>query len=242
MVEKPAGLVTHPTRPDGAPSLWSGMRALLAYETANGRVISIITRLDRETSGLVLAATERGRARQFGLAMQRGQVAKEYLAVVHGWPDWNETVVEAPILRQGEVRASAVWLQRCVDPCGAPARTALRICQRFERGGEPFTLVRARPATGRTHQIRVHLAYLGHPLVGDKIYGVRPGAYLEFIATGWTPGLAADLLLPRHALHASGLQFAVDGVMVRVESSLPADLAGWLGAAVQGCQDGAGAC
>ena len=70
-----------------------------------------------------------------------------------------------------------------------------------------MTLVRARPLTGRTHQIRVHLAHAGFPVVGDKIYGPREEAYLEFIETGWTPKLARELILPRHALHACALGF-----------------------------------
>lgn len=226
VVDKPAGLLTHPTRPDGAPTLWDGLRSLLAYELANRGQISIITRLDRETSGLVLLALTSACARSFGLAMQRGLIGKEYDAIVHGWPEWHETVIDAPILRQGEVRESNVWLKRCVDERGDAAVTGVRVEKRFEKNGHRFALVRARPRTGRTHQIRVHLAHAGYPLVGDKIYGAREGAaYLEFIETGWTTKLEAELLLPRHALHASRLEFsAPEGPQV-VECGLPEDLA-----------------
>ena len=207
VVDKPAGLLTHPTRPDGAPTLWDGLRALLAYELANRGQLSIITRLDRETSGLVLLALSSERARALGLAMQRGGIAKEYLAIVSGTPDWDDKMIDAPIVRQGEVRASKIWLKRCVDESGADARTEFRVEQRFVCRGRPMTLVRARPLTGRTHQIRVHLAHAGFPVVGDKIYGPREEAYLEFIETGWTPTLAQELILPRHALHACALGF-----------------------------------
>ena len=71
--------------------------------------------------------------------------------------------------------------------------------------GDEFALVRATPKTGRTHQLRVHLASLGHPVVGDKIYGPNEQLYLEFIETGWTTKLEGQLLLPRHALHSSKL-------------------------------------
>jgi 23S rRNA pseudouridine1911/1915/1917 synthase len=231
VVDKPAGLLTHPTRPDGTPTLWDGLRALLAYELANRGQLSIITRLDRETSGLVLLALTAARARALGLAMQRGEIGKEYLAVVRGWPDWHGTRIDAPLVRQGEVRESPVWLKRCVDPGGAAAVTEVSVERRFERAEGRFALVRVRPRTGRTHQIRVHLAHAGHPLVGDKIYGGREGgAYLEFIETGWTPQLAAELLLPRHALHAAGLHFD-DGAGSRTaKSALPDDLVAFLAA------------
>lgn len=232
VVDKPAGLLTHPTRPDGAPTLWDGLRALLAYELANSRRLSIITRLDRETSGLVLLALTPERARALGLAMQNGRIVKEYMAVVRGWPDWQETTIDAPIIRQGEVRPSAVWLKRCVDPRGASAVTQVEVEQRFSREEGRFALLRVRPRTGRTHQIRVHLAHIGHPVVGDKIYGGREGAYLEFIETGWTPSLAAELLLPRHALHACGLVFPGDdgGKSETAVCGLSDDLAAFLAA------------
>ena len=237
VVDKPAGLLTHPTRPDGVPTLWDGLRGLLAYELANRGQVSIITRLDRETSGLVLLALTRDGARRLGLAMQRGEIAKEYLAVVRGWPDWDRTVVDAPLVRQGEVRDSPIWLKRCVDPRGAAAVTEVTVEQRFRRAEGRFSLVRARPRTGRTHQIRVHLAAAGYPLVGDKIYGGREQAYLDFIESGWTPLLQAELLLPRHALHACGLAFAGERGEERVVAGLAGDMASFVAAGLPGGAD-----
>lgn len=224
VADKPAGLLTHPTRPDGAPTLWGGLRALLAYELANRGKLSIITRLDRETSGLVLVALTPVRARALGLAMQRGGIGKEYMAIVRGAPDWDGKTVDAPIIRQGDVGESKIWLKRCVDERGSAARTDFQVEARFVSAGCEMALVRARPRTGRTHQIRVHLAYAGFPVVGDKIYGRREDAYLEFIRTGWTPTLARELLLPRHALHACGLLFQDAGGARKVSIGLPADM------------------
>lgn len=204
--------------------MWDGLRDLLAYELANRGQLSIITRLDRETSGLVLLALTSARARALGLAMQQGRIAKEYLAVVVGAPAWEELTVDAPIIRQGEVGPSKIWLKRCVDARGAAARTEFRVEKRFRFAGREMSLVRATPLTGRTHQIRVHLAHAGHPVVGDKIYGPREDAYLEFIETGWTPKLAGELILPRHALHAGRLAFRDAESNREVSIGLPPDM------------------
>lgn len=228
VVDKPTGLLIHPTRPDGAPTLWGGLRQLLAYDLAVGGQLSIITRLDRETSGLVLVARTSGLARAFSAAMQRGEIIKDYLALVQGWPEWEEKVIEAPIIRQGEVRPSDIWLKRCVEARGAPSLTEVRVEDRLMRDGQRIAVVRARPRTGRTHQIRVHLAAVGHSIIGDKIYGPREGAYLDFLTTGWTPDLAAELVLPRHALHACGIRFDSPEGRQRVEVGWPEDLRAFL--------------
>jgi 23S rRNA pseudouridine1911/1915/1917 synthase len=100
-VDKPPFLLVHPTKPGGAPTLWKQLRELLAFEIANGGQVSIVNRLDRETSGLVLVAKTSAAARKFGLLMQRHRLRKEYLAIVSGWPAWETKVVDAPLDRQG---------------------------------------------------------------------------------------------------------------------------------------------
>jgi len=224
VVEKPPFLLVHPTRPDGARTLWGELKHLLAFEIANGGQISIVNRLDRETSGLVLVAKNTSAARRFGLMMQEQRIAKEYLAIVWGWPEWESKTVDAPLTRQGVHAPSPIWLKQAIHPAGAPARTHFLVEKRFTRGAarDRFSIVRAVPQTGRTHQIRVHLASLGHPVVGDKIYGPDEKLYLEFIETGWTPKLASKLLLPRHALHSAALEIEK---AERWISYLPPDLA-----------------
>jgi 23S rRNA pseudouridine1911/1915/1917 synthase len=108
---------------------------------------------------------------------------------------------------------------------GAPAQTEFFLERRFRKStpsGDRFSVVRAIPRTGRTHQIRVHLASIGYPVVGDKIYGPDEQLYLRFIETGWTHELEQKLLLPRHALHSAKLAIEDDREWT---SALPSDLA-----------------
>lgn len=224
IVDKPAHLLVHPSKPDGPPTLWHGLRALLAYELATGGQISILNRLDRETSGLTVVAKTASAARRLGRAMMRREIHKEYLAITRGWPARDEFAIDAPILRAGEVNTSAVYLKQMVHPLGRPCRTRFKVERRWSPGGTPCSLVRAFPETGRMHQIRVHLAHAGHPLAGDKIYTNDGADYLGFLETGWTPALAGLLLLDRHALHSAAI--TIEGR--RWECPLPRDMRDWL--------------
>ena len=229
VINKPPLLEVHPSKPGGRTTLWDGLRQLLAFEVVNGGQVSIITRLDRETSGLVLVAKTRAAARQFHQLMELHAIAKEYLAVVWGWPEEDRFVVDEPLVRQGSKEPSQVYLKRAVHPDGAAARTEFIVERRFTRAssnGDRFALIRAFPKTGRTHQIRVHLADAGCPIVGDKLYGPSEECYLEFIQTGWTPALQKRLLLRRHALHATSL--SIPGMGLRWEVPLAPDLIEWL--------------
>lgn len=216
VVNKPPHLAVHPAKTGQPPTLLEGLEALLCYDIANGARLSIINRLDRETSGLVIAAKHGRAAAALREAMNRGEIAKSYLAIVHGHPARTEFMVDQPILRRGRMCDSAVFVRRMVHPEGKPARTRCEVLGFF---GD-YSLIRCAPLTGRTHQIRVHLESEGHPIVGDKIYGHGGEAYLDFISGGWSADLANRLLLDRQALHAASLEW--DGR--RWEAPLPRDM------------------
>lgn len=224
-IDKPAGLLVHPSKPGGPPTLWDGLRELLAFEVVNGGQVSLINRLDRETSGVVLVCKTRHAARACAKAMERGGVQKEYLAVVTGWPEEDSFEIDAPILRLGEVEESRIWLKRAVRPGGAASCTRFHVEERVERAdGLRLAVVRAWPITGRTHQIRVHLSHAGFPVAGDKLYGPDEQFYLDFIDHGWTPEMERRLLLPRHALHSTVLELDFEGERYRWESPMPDDM------------------
>lgn len=225
VINKPPHLLVHPTKPGGPITLWDQLKELLAFERANGGQVSLIHRLDRETSGIILAAKNYEAARTYAMALERGNFKKEYQAIVVGWPREDRGTIDAPLLRKGEVMPTKVWLQRAVDPAGSPAITDFEVEQGWQHPQHGrLSLLRCCPRTGRTHQIRVHLAHLGHPIVGDKIYGPSEECYLDFIEKGWTPALEEKLWLPRHALHASTLEVTLPEKTERWSAPLPEDL------------------
>lgn len=224
VVDKAAPLLTHPTGEKNEPTLWHGLHELLSYELATGGQVSLINRLDRETSGITLVAKNAEAARELGKAMQARMLRKEYYAVVQGTPLWMAACCAEPILRMEQVAETRVHVRQCCHPQGKECCTEFKVLERRPT----VSLLRCRLHTGRMHQIRVHAAHLGCPLVGDKIYGGDETCYLDFIAGGWTPALERRLILPRHALHACRLTFPWEGEEITVESPLPADMAALL--------------
>ena len=226
VVSKAAPLLMHPVGAKEEPTLWQGVRELLAYELACGGQVSLINRLDRETSGLVLIAKTAQAAHELGCAMMQHTLQKEYLAIVRGHPVWEKACCAEPILRMADVAPTEVRVRQACHPAGKPCRTEFRVLRRVPaRGALPeMSLVHCRPTTGRMHQIRVHLAYLGYPIVGDKIYADET-CYLRFVEQGWTPELARELILPRHALHACDLCFPTPGGTAHAHAPLPQDMA-----------------
>jgi 23S rRNA pseudouridine1911/1915/1917 synthase len=198
ILNKPAQLLVHPTPRQTHHTL---IQILQAYRPNTS--LGLIHRLDRETSGLLLIAKNKITCGALGKMMETRAIKKKYAAIVHGIPEWNQLTVNAPIGFMGLSHTNKIYLRQTIKKQGAPATTHLKALQK----GQRFSLILAEPITGRLHQIRVHLASLGHPIVGDKIYGNNPQAFLEFISKGWNQDLAQTLLIPRHALHAYQLSF-----------------------------------
>ncbi len=224
VVDKPAPLIVHPANLKPEPTLLGGLEQLLAYEIQNGACLGIITRLDRETSGVVLVAKHTQAARDLGKIFERRQAKKEYLAIVSGWPEMDAWECVQPIVRAGELGPSRIWVRQVVSPLGRDCVTRFQVEKRFERGAGKFSQIRCFPETGRMHQIRVHLASCGFPIVGDKLYSGDGSEYLEWMETGWTAELQRRLVLPRHALHAARLEIWWGGGAIYWESAMGLDL------------------
>ena len=195
VVDKPGGMVCHSAqRPEyGSLAEW-----LREHGVPTPRMIN---RLDRETSGLVVIAKNERAAKVLGKAVLRREIEKQYVAICWGEFEPDRGLIDQPIAVS---RTSVVYTKRVVDnAAGKPSVTEYAVERRL-RG---FSVVRLTPRTGRAHQLRVHLAWLGHPIVGDKVYGPDETLYLKFIETGVTNEMLDKLLLPRHALHAERVSF-----------------------------------
>jgi 23S rRNA pseudouridine1911/1915/1917 synthase len=258
VVNKPAGLVCHPTKGDDFSSLisrarlhllstsWRGeaeRRRLNPQLSTGATTPHLVNRLDRETSGIVIVAKNSEIAGELGKVWEARAVEKEYLAIVHGLVRDNHGLIDVPL---GRDERSRVAIKDCVRHDGAPAQTEYWVEKRFSRSlvgptcwsaltrgpssvAQPlrradsafppvapstlnpqpstYSLLRVIPRTGRKHQIRIHLAHLGHPIVGDKLYGGDEDLYLALVENRLTPEQLARLILPHQALHARAVRF-----------------------------------
>lgn len=200
VLNKPAGLVCHPTKLGPESSLIGRIRLYLG----EGAHPQLVNRLDRETSGIIVCAKTHPCAVGIRRLWENQLVLKQYLAIVHGYVQKNSDIIDAPI---GKDLNSIVAIKECIRADGSSAQTEYRVIKRFSRNSQWFTLLQIIPRTGRKHQIRLHLAHIGHPIVGDKIYGGDETAYLNFVKGQLEESQKQRLILPFQALHASNLKF-----------------------------------
>lgn len=198
VVNKPAGLLAIPGGQDGEPHLAEVLGP--AYGP-----LWIVHRLDRDTSGVIALARTSSAHRALNTEFEEHRVRKVYHALVVGDPAWDERTVELPLIPDGDRRHRTV-----VAPAGGasrrskPSSTHFRVMERFGA----YALVEARPTTGRTHQIRAHLAASELPIAADELYGGGTGLFLSALKPGYRPGARPERpLLGRVGLHASSIEF-----------------------------------
>ena len=213
VIHKPAGMVAHPIGQFQSGTLCNGIQERLDDETIGAGLLrpGVVHRLDRMTSGLLMVAKTADMHAELSLLIQSGRVEKQYLALVHGRPDFETAILDCPI---GSLPGSSILMSVAAD-CRNPrtARTDVRMLKAFRN----VSLVQCRLHTGRNHQIRVHLASVGHPVVGDEFY--RQG---NMVTAKQEAGRDLNV---RHALHASVLQFEhpILNHLITVRSAAPAD-------------------
>jgi 23S rRNA pseudouridine1911/1915/1917 synthase len=204
VVNKPAGMVVHPAYGHSSGTLVNAVLARCPQiaDVGGADRAGVVHRLDKDTSGLIIVAKDEATRTALQRQFKRRQVAKTYLALVEDQVQPREGVVDAPVGRNKRQRKKMAVVQS-----GREARTLYRAIEYFPN----HTLLEVRPHTGRTHQVRVHLAWLGYPLVGDTVYGRR----------------RQRLLRSRHFLHAAQLCFThpTTGEEIEFEAPLPPELA-----------------
>ncbi len=213
VINKPEGLLS---LPDGYDPDIPHVAALL--EPAYGP-IWIVHRLDKETSGVMALARSAAAHRSLNTQFETHQISKTYHALVNGTPDWEQRTVRLAPTPDGDRRH-----RTRIDPrFGKASLTNLRLLERFNA----YALIEATPETGRTHQIRAHLAAVGYPITGDQLYGDGIGIFLSKVKPDYhSRGKPEKAILDRLALHARALEFThpVSGETVKFEAPYPEDL------------------
>lgn len=226
-VDKPAHMVVHPSGRHLADTLIQRVhkRYGQGFELERGGAPRLCHRLDRETSGVVLVGKNPIAHADVMGQFERREVEKEYLAIVQGNPEREGGTIDMPM---ASARVGKIELKMTIAADGMPSRTDWRVVERLPG----CALVACEPYTGRQHQIRVHMAAIGHPLVGDKLYGPDEELFERSLDGALTAEDLRQLGLDRHALHNHRIAFRTpaSGERVEVTSPLPADMREYLDA------------
>jgi 23S rRNA pseudouridine1911/1915/1917 synthase len=226
VVNKPAGMKVHAgSGRDEAGNKGTLVNALLhrfgALPDAGGQLRpGIVHRLDKETSGLIVVAKTEVAHGQLARQFADRRVKKTYLALVHGWMKKDQGTIRSPISRDPVRRARMTTRIRRGGRPGRPSITHWRVLKQIEGGSGKFSLLEVQIETGRTHQIRVHLSSIGHPVVGDALYG----------APRKIPGYGETTSLERNFLHAAAIEFIHPrtGKALALGQPLPSELEAFL--------------
>jgi len=223
VIDKPAGLPMHTTA-----KFWRNTLVAVLRERYPGQHTEICHRIDRETSGVMLIARSPEAASFLKSAFARRKVSKRYLALCKGAPP-DDGVIDQPLKLLDTPTHVMMGAADADDEGALPAVTRYRVVRRFPE----HALCEAAPETGRQHQIRVHFAFIGHPLAGDKLYGAGEEYFMRACDEGLSPELLARFDgLPRHALHAASLTFPhpTKRAPLTIDAPLPPDLESYMAA------------
>jgi 23S rRNA pseudouridine1911/1915/1917 synthase len=185
-----------------------------------GLGLAAVHRLDRETSGIVICAQNKALRNDLSVYFRERQISKKYLAIAIGVPIQDYWEVDAPI---GLSKSTLFRTKQAVIEAGLPSQTSFKVLEKTAR----FTLLEVSPRTGRTHQIRVHAAHVGLPLVGDKKYHPNENIFLEYADHGFTENVEKNCFSERLCLHATAISFIHpnSGQSYHIECPMPADMA-----------------
>jgi 23S rRNA pseudouridine1911/1915/1917 synthase len=220
LINKPYNMVVHPAKGHWTGTLANALRFRFAHlSTINGAYRpGIVHRLDRDTSGVILVAKEEQTHRELSAQFEKRKIFKEYIALTAGVPDRDSDYIERRICHHPHDRIKMIVTDR--EEGSKEACSFYEVVERF-RG---FSLTKISPRTGRTHQIRVHLASIHCPVLADKVYSGRDSLRLSDLVAGLDPMLD-DVLIHRQALHAHRLRFTHPRQkrVIEAEAPLPAD-------------------
>ena len=224
VVDKPRGMIVHPAKGNWSGTLVNALQFHFDKLSSVGgeERPGVVHRLDKDTTGLVIVAKDDQAHKHLAFQFESRTVQKQYLALVYGEPSRDQDYIERAIGHHPTYREKMAV--RAVEDGGKTAVTFYEVLERYKG----YALVRCKPETGRTHQIRVHLAHIGHPILADKMYAGREKLTLADV-TGALPDSpeAEQVFIDRHALHAHRLRFTHPntGEIIALEAPIPADFA-----------------
>jgi 23S rRNA pseudouridine1911/1915/1917 synthase len=213
VVEKPGNLPVHPSGRYFFHTLLTQLRVKNGNEVDQKQEFYIVHRIDRETSGVMVVGKNSTAAASLVAQFEKRKIEKEYLAIVRGNVQEDTFTVDAPIAKDARseirIKMNVPEMDATGEPLYVPKSEVMPALTQFEvvERLQGFTIVKCRPHTGRQHQIRVHLDYVGHPIAGDKLYGTDASVFLRSMQEIVAIPVADGIALKRHALHAHQIEF-----------------------------------